>query len=80
MADPPTFYLFYLPVEPQLASAAAGKAADNAIGVSNGLIGRAIGLAGMVVAVWCTLRRWPRDEQCAAFQPIGVGIFLTTGL
>jgi uncharacterized protein len=58
----------------------AGKAADGVIGVLNGVIGGATGLAGIVVTIWCTLRGWPRDEQRTVFQPIGVGVFLLTGI
>ena len=67
-------------MRPQLTPVSAGKAADGAIGVLNGVIGGATGLAGIIVTIWCTLRGWPRDEQRAAFQPIGVGVFLMTGL
>jgi uncharacterized protein len=73
-------FSLYSLVRPQLAPVTAGKAADGAIGMLNGVIGGATGLAGIVVTIWCTLRGWPRDEQRAAFQPIGVGIFLMTGL
>jgi uncharacterized membrane protein YfcA len=58
---------------------AGGKAADGAIGMLNGLIGGATGLAGIVATVWCTLRGWPRDEQRSVFQPLGVAVFLMTG-
>ena len=37
----------------------AGKTADGAIGVLNGIIGGATGLAGIVLTIWCTLRGWP---------------------
>jgi uncharacterized protein len=73
-------FSLYSLVRPQLAPVTAGKAADGAIGMLNGVIGGATGLAGIVVTIWCTLRGWPRDEQRAAFQPIGVGMFLMTGL
>lgn len=59
---------------------ARGKLADGIIGVLNGLTGGATGLAGIVVTVWCTLRGWTRDEQRAVFQPVGVAVFLMTGL
>jgi uncharacterized protein len=59
---------------------AGGKAADGAVGLVNGLIGGATGLAGIVVTVWCTLRGWPRDEQRTVFQPVGVAVFLMTAL
>ena len=73
------FSLYNL-MRPQLAPVTAGKAADGAIGVLNGVIGGATGLAGIVVTIWCTLRGWPRDGQRNVFQPIGVGVFLLTGI
>ena len=73
-------FSLYSLVRPQVAPMVAGKATDSAIGILNGVIGGATGLAGIVVTIWCTLRGWPRDEQRAAFQPIGVGVFLMTGL
>jgi uncharacterized protein len=73
------FSLYNL-MRPQLAPVTAGKAADGVIGVLNGVIGGATGLAGIVVTIWCTLRGWPRDEQRTVFQPIGVGVFLLTGI
>jgi uncharacterized membrane protein YfcA len=50
-------------MRPQFAPVAAGKTADGAIGLLNGVIGGATGLAGIAVTIWCTLRGWPRDEQ-----------------
>ncbi len=73
------FSLYNL-TRPQLPPAPAGKTADGAIGVLNGVIGGATGLAGIVVTIWCTLRGWPRDEQRTVFQPIGVAVFLMTGV
>ena len=32
------------------------------------------------MTIWSTLRGWPRDEQRTVFQPIGVGVFLLTGI
>ena len=73
------FSLYNL-MRPQLAPVTAGKAADGVIGVLNGVIGGATGLAGIVVTIWSTLRGWPRDEQRTVFQPVGVGVFLLTGI
>jgi uncharacterized membrane protein YfcA len=73
------FSLYNL-MRPRLAPVTAGKVADGAIGVLNGMIGGATGLAGIVVTIWSTLRGWPRDEQRTVFQPIGVGVFLLTGI
>jgi uncharacterized membrane protein YfcA len=73
-------FSFYNLMRPQFAPVTAGKAADGAIGVLNGIFGGATGLAGIVVTIWSTLRGWPRDEQRTVFQPIGVGVFLLTGI
>ena len=73
-------FSLYSLTRPQLPPAPAGKTADGAIGVLNGVIGGATGLAGIVVTIWCTLRGWPRDEQRTVFQPIGVAVFLMTGV
>jgi hypothetical protein len=73
------FSLYNL-TRPQFAPVAAGKTTDGAIGLLNGVIGGATGLAGIAVTIWCTLRGWPRDEQRTIFQPIGVAVFLMTGL
>jgi uncharacterized membrane protein YfcA len=56
------------------------RQARQPIGVLNGVVGGATGLAGIVVTIWCTLRGWSRDEQRTVFQPIGVGVFVITGI
>ncbi|HYU12362.1 MAG TPA: sulfite exporter TauE/SafE family protein [Stellaceae bacterium] len=66
---------------PSLASMArAGVVADGAVGVVNGVIGGATGLAGIAAVIWCSLRGWPPAEQRAVFQPAGVAVFVMTGL
>jgi len=66
---------------PSLVSMArAGIAADGAVGVVNGVIGGATGLAGIAAVVWCSLRGWPPAEQRAVFQPSGVAVFAMTAL
>jgi hypothetical protein len=67
-------------MRPKFEPLSAGKVADGTIGILNGVIGGATGLAGIVVTIWCTLRGWPRDEQRTTFQPVGVWVFLMTGL
>ena len=54
----------------------AGRGADVAVGVLNGVIGGATGLAGIVTVIWTSVRGWSRDEQRAVFQPTGVASFL----
>lgn len=57
----------------------AGAAADLGVGVLNGVVGGATGLAGIIVTIWCGLRDWPKDEQRATFQPAGVLVFAMSG-
>lgn len=57
-----------------------GAMADAGIGFANGILGSLTGLAGMLTTIWCNLRGWPRDEQRAVFQPVGVAIFAMSGL
>jgi uncharacterized membrane protein YfcA len=52
-----------------------GAPADAGVGLLNGILGGATGLAGIIVTVWCGLRGWPKDAQRAVFQPIGVATF-----
>lgn len=52
-----------------------GAAADAAVGFLNGVLGAMTGLAGILTTIWCGLRGWPKDEQRAVFQPVGVAIF-----
>ena len=54
----------------------AGRGADVAVGVLNGVIGGATGLAGIITVIWTSMRGWSRDEQRAVFQPTGVVSFL----
>src|SRR5260370_41377129 len=57
---------------------AAGRRADGTVGFSNGALGGATGLGGILPTIWSGLRCWPRDEQRAVFQPTAVATFLMT--
>ena len=52
-----------------------GAFADVSAGILNGALGGATGLAGIVATIWCQLRGWPKDQQRAVFQPVGVATF-----
>ena len=56
----------------------AGFALDTTVGVLNGFLGGSTGLGGILPAIWCGLRGWPKDEQRAVFQPTAVATFLMT--
>src|SRR5215831_20254542 len=57
-----------------------GASADAGVGFLNGILGGLTGLAGILTTIWCGIRGWPKDEQRAVFQPIGVAIFAMSGL
>src|SRR5262249_51658205 len=61
-------------------AARAGAMADGTVGVVNGVVGGATGLAGIAAVVWCNLRGWPPAEQRAVFQPVGVAPFVMIAL
>jgi uncharacterized protein len=69
-----SLYNLARPALPQMKR--AGRGADAAIGILNGVIGGATGLAGIVTVIWTGMRGWSRDEQRAVFQPTGVASFI----
>lgn len=72
-------FTLYSWLVPQRGGAVIGaRVLDAGIGVIGGVIGGLTGLAGIVPTAWCTFRGWPKDEQRAVFQPVGVVIFLVT--
>jgi uncharacterized membrane protein YfcA len=69
-------YSIYALTRPVLQPVVAGGApADAGVGLLNGILGGATGLAGIIVTIWCGLRGWPKDVQRTVFQPTGVAIF-----
>lgn len=68
-------YSIYALAQPAMKPFAAGAAADTAVGVANGMLGGATGLAGIIVTIWCGVRGWPKDVQRTVFQPTGVAVF-----
>jgi len=59
---------------------AGGAAADAGVGFLNGILGGLTGLAGILATIWCGMRGWPKDQQRAVFQPIGVAVFAMSAL
>ena len=57
-----------------------GLVADGGVGVLSGIVGGMTGFGGILPTIWSGLRGWPKDEQRAVFQPVGVAIFLGTAL
>src|SRR5262249_24396404 len=71
------YTLARLPMKPVTG---AGATVDAGVGFLNGILGGLTELAGILTEIWCSMRGWPRDEQRATFQPIGVAIFAMSGL
>jgi len=57
-----------------------GAPADLGIGILNGALGGATGLAGIIATIWCQVRGWPKDQQRAVFQPVGVATFAMSAI
>src|SRR5437763_17064677 len=63
-------YSLYALFRPAIAPIKAGGAvADAGLGFLNGVLGGMTGLAGILVALWCRLRAWPKALQRTVFQP-----------
>jgi uncharacterized protein len=60
---------------PAIKPIAAGARADAGVGLLNGILGGATGLAGIIVTIWSGLRGWPKDVQRTVFPPVGVSVF-----
>jgi uncharacterized membrane protein YfcA len=65
---------------PAMKPVAAGARTDAGVGLLNGILGGATGLAGIIVTIWCGLRGWPKDVQRTVFQPVGVSVFAMSAL
>src|SRR5262249_61956993 len=70
-----TIYSMHPFLRPAVKVTAGGRTADAGVGFLNGVLGGLSGLAGILTTIWCGMRGWPKDEQRAVFQPIGVAIF-----
>jgi len=69
-------YSLYSLARPDLKLRTTNPALDALVGFLNGVLGGATGLAGIIVAVWCGLMAWPKDQQRTVFQPVAVAVFL----
>src|SRR5262249_6079985 len=74
-------YSVYSLVRPAMKPVKRGGATAAAGG---GLLKRELcglaGRCGILTTICCGIRGWPKDEQRAVFQPIGVAIFAMSGL
>ena len=73
-------YSVHALARPAIKVKVGGRPADASVGFLNGVLGGLTGLAGILTTIWCGMRGWPKDEQRAVFQPIGVAIFAMSAL
>jgi uncharacterized membrane protein YfcA len=63
-------YGIYALAAPRLPSVTGGgRAADAGIGFAGGVLGGIGGYSGVLPAIWCQLRGWPKDIARAVYQP-----------
>jgi uncharacterized protein len=73
-------YSAYSLARPALKPVQSTVPADAGIGFLNGMLGGLTGLTGIVVAIWCQLRGWPKDVQRTVFQPVNLAAMLMSGV
>jgi uncharacterized membrane protein YfcA len=57
---------------PEFKPVESGVPTEVGVGILNGLLGGLTGLTGIIVAIWCQLRSWPKDVQRTVFQPVNL--------
>lgn len=57
---------------------AGGRVADGAAGLAGGVLGGLGGFTGVVPALWCTLRAYPKQTQRSVIQTFNLSMLLVT--
>ena len=73
-------YSLYSLLRPTLKPIDAGRPADFAVGITNGLIGGFTGLGGIAVTLWCQFVGGAKDAQRAIFQPVMFATFFMSAV
>src|SRR5262249_24899355 len=55
-----------------------GKVADAVVGFAGGMLGGIGGLSGVLPAIWCQLRGWPKEVSRGVYQPFIIMAHLAT--
>jgi uncharacterized protein len=71
-------FSLYSLARPSLQAAEGGSIADGIVGLISGAFSGSMGLAGIPLIVWASLRRWSKDDQRAVFQPVVIAMFILT--
>jgi hypothetical protein len=71
-------YGLYALLAPRLPKLGAGPGADAAIGFVGGILGGLGGYSGVLPAIWCQLRGWPKETSRGVYQPFILMAHVTT--
>jgi uncharacterized protein len=58
--------------------AAGGTLADATVGFAGGVLGGIGGYSGVLLAIWCQLRGWPKDVARGVYQPFIIMAHIVT--
>ena len=71
-------YGLYALLAPRLPKIGGGRIADSAIGLAGGILGGLGGYSGVLPAIWCQLRGWPKETSRGVYQPFILMAHVTT--
>jgi uncharacterized protein len=71
-------YGLYALLAPRLPKIGGGQAADAAVGLAGGILGGLGGYSGVLPAIWCQLRGWPKETSRGIYQPFILMAHVTT--
>ena len=72
-------YGLYALAEPRLPHiSSGGKLADAGVGFAGGMLGGIGGLSGVLPAIWCQLRGWPKEVSRGVYQPFIIMAHIVT--
>jgi hypothetical protein len=61
-------FSIYSLARPRLKPVPESIAADMIVGLLSGMLGAVAGFPGILIVIWCGLRRWSKDEQRGVFR------------
>jgi uncharacterized protein len=71
-------YGLYALLAPRLPKIGGGRVADAAVGFAGGILGGLGGYSGVLPAIWCQLRGWPKETSRGIYQPFILMAHVTT--
>jgi uncharacterized membrane protein YfcA len=71
-------YGLYALLAPRLPKIGGGRVADAVLGFAGGILGGLGGYSGVLPAIWCQLRGWPKETSRGVYQPFILMAHVTT--